>query len=312
MAQLVYLDEVEHDPNSVVTVGTFDGVHKGHRAIMDRVLQKADEHDARSVIVTFDPHPRDIINPGESGIKLLTTLDERCKRLDSLGIDLMVVIPFDRDFSLITSEEFVRDIMYEKIGVKEFVIGYDHKFGRNRKGTIETIEELGEELGFKSYVVSKKEYGDHTISSTAIRKALIEDGDVEFASDLLGWTYTLSGTVIHGDKRGKKIGFPTANLKPEHPHKAIPKDGVYAVRVHLKNNEKAWGGMMNIGSRPTFEGQNERILEVHLFDFDDEIYGKTLQLQFAKRIRDEMKFDGVDELVAQLKRDEKTARKILG
>ncbi|MDZ7693398.1 MAG: bifunctional riboflavin kinase/FAD synthetase [Balneolaceae bacterium] len=301
MAELVYLDDVERESNSVVTVGTFDGVHKGHRVLMETVLRKAEERKARSVIVTFDPHPRDIISPGEKGIKLLTTLRERCEILKDLGIDKMVVIPFDRDFSLLSSEEFVKDIIHKKIGVGEFVIGYDHHFGRNREGTIETIERLGNELGFDSYVVSKQEVGDKTVSSTAIRKALSEDGNTELATDLLGRYYMLNGTVIHGDKRGKKIGYPTANLKPEHPNKIIPKDGVYAVKVRVDN--EWYKGMMNIGTRPTFEDKEKRALEVHIFDFDQEIYGKAVQVRFVERIRDEKKFDGIKELKAQLEAD---------
>ncbi|HKK44480.1 MAG TPA: bifunctional riboflavin kinase/FAD synthetase [Balneolaceae bacterium] len=308
MADLVFLENVKRDPNSVVTVGTFDGVHAGHRAIMDAVVRKAQEHDARSVIVTFDPHPRDIISPGDAGIKLLTTLQERAEILNELGIDTMVVIPFDRDFSLLTSEEFIRDIIHQKIGVKEFVIGYDHHFGRNREGTIETVERLGKELGFDSYVVSKREVGDKTVSSTAIRNAISEDGNVEQAAEFLQRPYRLNGLVIHGDKRGKEIGFPTANIKPEQSNKIIPKDGVYAVKVRI--NGDWYKGMMNIGTRPTFDGK-VRTLEVNLFDFDHDIYGKEVQVRFFNRIRDEKKFDGIEALIDQLKQDERQVRELL-
>lgn len=308
MAELVLLKDIKRDPNTVLTVGTFDGVHAGHRAIMDRVVEKAQERNARSMIVTFDPHPRDIINPGEAGIKLLTTLQERSEILEELGIDIMLVIPFDRDFSLLSSEEFIRDIIFEKIGVCEFVIGYDHQFGRNREGTIETIERLGRELGYDSYVVSKREVGEKTVSSTAIRKAISEAGDVEQAAEFLQRPYRLNGTVIHGDKRGKKIGYPTANIKPEHPKKIIPKDGVYAVKVRVE--DEWYKGMMNIGRRPTFEGE-VRMLEVHLFDFSQEIYGMEVQVRFFHRLREEKKFDGIEELKNQLKLDEKQAAKLL-
>lgn len=308
MAELVYLKDVKRDPNSIVTVGTFDGVHAGHRAIMDTVLKKAQKRKGRSVIITFDPHPREIINSVQDSIRLLTTLHERREILEELGIDLLVVIPFDRDFSLLSSEEFVRDVIYEKIGVSEFVIGYDHQFGRNREGTIETIEQLGEELGFDSYVVSKREVGAKTVSSTAIRDILKEQGDVRLAAELLQRRYRLNGVVIHGDKRGKKIGFPTANIKPEHPKKIIPKNGVYAVKMRLG---KAWhSGMMNIGVRPTFDGE-EQALEVHLFNFDKDIYGMEIQVRFFERIRDEMKFSGVDELKARLEEDKKASLLIL-
>jgi riboflavin kinase/FMN adenylyltransferase len=310
MAQLVYLDNVERNPDTVVTVGTFDGVHRGHRAIMDTVLQRSKDLDARSVIVTFDPHPRNIINPGSNGIKLLTTLEERCKILEDLGIDAMVVIPFTRDFSLLSSEEFLRDIIYEKIGVKEFVIGFDHHFGRNREGTIETVERVGEELDFGVRVVSKREFGDDKkISSTAIRNAITEEGDIALANELLGWTYRLSGTVVRGDNRGAEIGFPTANIKPEHPNKAIPKKGVYAVRAKINGDE--YDGMMNIGVRPTFKEEDDITLEVHLFDFDSDVYGKNMQVFFIGRIRDEQKFDGVDEIKRQLNDDKRIAETLL-
>ncbi|MDZ7715042.1 MAG: bifunctional riboflavin kinase/FAD synthetase [Balneolaceae bacterium] len=309
MAQLVYLEDVTYDPNSVVTVGTFDGVHAGHRVLIDTVLQKAEKRNARSVIVTFDPHPREIIDPGDDGIKLLTSLPERCEILEELGVNLMVVIPFDRDFSLLSSEEFIRDIIYDKIGVSEFVIGYDHHFGKDREGGIDTVKEIGEDLGFEVYVVSKQEVGAQTVSSTAVRKAISEKGDVEQAAEFLQRPYRLNGVVVHGDKRGKKIGFPTANIRPQDHRKIIPKKGVYAVRVRFEENW--YGGMMNIGHRPTFEGEEE-VLEVHLFKFDSDIYGKEVQVRFLSRIRDEQKFEGIEQLKAQLKNDKEMALRILG
>lgn len=308
MSELVFLNNVEREDNTVLTVGTFDGVHAGHRAIIDTVVDKANERNARSVLVTFDPHPRNIINPGDDGIKLLTTLQERCEILEELGIDRMIVIPFDRDFSLLSSEEFIRDVIHKQIGVSEFVIGYDHHFGRNREGTIETIEKLGKELNFDSYVVSKREVGEKTVSSTAIRKAISLDGNVEEAAEFLQRPYRLNGTVVHGDKRGKEIGFPTANIKPEHINKIIPKDGVYAVKVRI--NGEWFEGMMNIGTRPTFDG-TKQTLEVNLFEFDQDVYGKEVQVRFYKRIRDEKKFDGKEELVRQLENDKKQALQLL-
>ena len=308
MTELIYLEDVKREENSVVTVGTFDGVHAGHRAIMDTVLKKADEHEARSVIVTFDPHPREIINPGDAGIKLLTSLQERREILEELGIDTMVVIPFDRDFSLLSSEEFIKDIIYKKIGVTEFVIGYDHHFGKDREGSIDTVKRLGKKMDFDTYVVSKREVGAKTVSSTAIRNAISEEGDVEQAAEFLQRLYRLNGMVVHGDKRGKEIGYPTANIKPEDKRKIIPKDGVYAVHVRIEDNW--YDGMMNIGTRPTFNDR-ERTLEVHLFNFDEDIYGKEVQVRFVKRMRDEKKFDGKEELINQLKVDENSAKEIL-
>lgn len=309
MGKLIELKNITHNPNTVVTVGTFDGVHLGHRKLIETVVEKAKERNCRSVVVTFDPHPREIINPGKGGIKMLTTLKERCELLEDIGVDMLLVIPFDRDFSLLTSEEFVRDVIYEKIGVSEFVIGYDHHFGHDREGTIETIKKLGTKLGFESYVVSKQEMGDVTISSTLIRKTLAEEGNVKEAAEYLGRKYLLNGIVTHGDERGRTIGYPTANLKPEHENKVIPKNGVYAVKVRV--NGEWFGGMMNIGVRPTFD-DTERTIEVNIFNFDREIYGDTIQIRFVDRIRDEKKFDGVEALKTQLARDKEESLEILG
>ncbi len=308
MAKLTFIDQVQREPNTTLTVGTFDGVHAGHRVLIKTVLDQAIKTGGRSVIVTFDPHPREIINPGEAGIKLLSTLKERCELLADLGIDEMVVIPFDRDFSLLTSEEFVKTIIWEKVGVSNFIIGYDHHFGRDREGTIETVKRLGLELGFTSQVVSKQEVGDKTVSSTAVRKAIQMDGDMELAAKFLERFYLLNGTVIHGDKRGKELGFPTANIQPENSSKIVPRIGVYATWVRVDG--EYYCGMMNIGERPTFDEASYSI-EVHIIDFDKEIYGKDIQIQFVERVRDEMKFAGKDELVRQLNHDKEKVLKVL-
>ncbi|MBO6524081.1 MAG: bifunctional riboflavin kinase/FAD synthetase [Balneolaceae bacterium] len=308
MAKLVHLKDIKPQPNTVVTVGTFDGVHEGHRALMETVVAKAKKRGARSVVVTFDPHPRTIINPKGSSIRLLTSLKERAEILEDIGVDELCVIPFTRDFSLLSSEEFVRDVIHSKIGISEFVIGYDHHFGKDRSGTIETLENLGPELGFDVYVVSKREKEEITISSTVIRKAIQEEGDMTQASKLLGRPYMLNGLVIHGDERGRKIGFPTANLQAEHPDKVIPKNGIYAVKVRV---DGVWyNGMMNIGVRPTFDGET-KTLEVNIFDFDQSIYGKTVQIRFFDRIRDEQKFNGIQELKDQLGGDKKKSIQVL-
>jgi riboflavin kinase/FMN adenylyltransferase len=308
MAELVYLNDVKREPNTVLTVGTFDGVHAGHRVLMSTVLQKAKERGARSAIITFDPHPREIIHPGTGGIQLLTTLKERREILEEIGIDLLVIIPFDRDFSLLSAEEFVRDVIFKKVGVSEFVIGYDHHFGRDRKGTIETVEKLGSQLDFDAYVVSRQKVSQQTVSSTAIRKALAEEGNVEKAADMLQRRYRLSGTVVHGDKRGKGLGFPTANIKPVEKRKIIPRNGIYAVKARV--GETWRNGMMSIGIRPTFKNTG-RTIEVHLFDFETLIYGMTVEIMFVKRLRDEIKFENPEALTAQMKKDETEARRIL-
>lgn len=309
MAKLTHLNEVNFHQNSVVTVGTFDGVHEGHRALMETLVRAAKKRNARSIVVTFDPHPRTIIHSKSDGIKLLTTLRERAEVLETIGVDELVVIPFTRDFSLLSSEEFVKDVIYEKIGISEFVIGYDHHFGKDRSGTIETLENLSPILGFDVQVVTKKEMGETTISSTVIRKEIMEEGKMNRAAQLLGRPYMLNALVIHGDERGRTIGFPTANLKPEHQDKALPKNGIYAVKVRVE--EEWYNGMMNIGVRPTFDGQ-QKSLEVNIFEFDQMIYGKMVQIRFFDRIRDEQKFDGLEGLKHQLNIDKKAAIKILG
>ncbi|MBO6792273.1 MAG: bifunctional riboflavin kinase/FAD synthetase [Balneolaceae bacterium] len=308
MAKLTHLNEVERVGNTVLTVGTFDGVHEGHRALMETVVEKAKQRNARSVVVTFDPHPRTIIHSKSDGIKLLTTLKERAEILETLGVDVLVVIPFTRDFSLLSSEEFVKDVIHKKIGISEFIIGYDHHFGKDRSGTIETLERLGPELNFDVQVVSKKEMGDTTISSTVIRNEIIDEGNMPKVAELLGRPYMLNALVIHGDERGRKIGFPTANLQPEHQDKAIPKNGIYAVKVRVDG--EWFSGMMNIGVRPTFDGVTKS-LEVNIFGFDKMIYGKTVQIRFIDRIRDEQKFSSVDLLVAQLKADKEAVLRLL-
>lgn len=308
MSKLVMLDDATRNLNTVLTVGTFDGVHEGHKVLIKAVVDRADKQSSRSVIVTFDPHPRDIINPGSDGIKLLSTLPERCELLADLGIDEMIVIPFDRDFSLLSSEEFIRDIIYEKIGVKEFIIGYDHQFGKDREGTIETVRGLGDELGFTANVISRQEVENQTVSSTSIRKALQEEGDAEKAAKFLGRYYILHGNVVHGEKRGNKIGFPTANIHADKAKKIIPKIGVYAVWIRV--NTTYYPGMMNIGRRPTFDGE-ELTMEAHIFDFHENIYGKEVQVQFVKRLREEKKFSGIEDLKDQLKKDQAEAEDIL-
>jgi len=310
MAHLTYLSEVERKSNTVLTVGSFDGVHAGHRSIVETVVRKAKERNARSILVTFDPHPRDILSPGKDGVKLLTTLEERALILNEMGIDEMVVIPFNRDFSLLSSSEFVQDIIYKKIGVCEFVIGYDHQFGRNREGTIESLKQLGPELGFDVHVVQAHEVQQVTVSSTIVRKKLEQEGDIRLAQEFLGRSYMLKGTVVHGDKRGRLIGYPTANLKPVEKRKVIPKNGVYAVDVSIEGQQTVWRGMMNIGVRPTFKDDMKQTIEVHIIDFKDNIYGKVLTVDFLKRIRDEMPFTGIDALKNQLDADKIACKQV--
>lgn len=303
MTNLVYISDVSYDTNTVLTVGTFDGVHEGHKTIISTVVQKARARGDRSAVVTFDPHPREIINTGSDRIRLLTTIQERAEILSILGIDYLIVIPFTRDFSLLTSSEFLEDVIYKMIGVSEFVIGYDHQFGRNREGTIDSVKQTAKRLGFDVHVVKAHEIKDVTISSSIVRKELENNGNIMLAHKYLGQPYKLSGSVIHGDKRGRQIGFPTANLRMIDTRKIIPKNGVYAVDVNIEGDESTYRGMMNIGYRPTFTENDNRTVEVHILNFSSDIYGKVVTLKFLKRIRDEKKFSGIEPLVTQLKLD---------
>lgn len=301
MTQPVYLDKVVFDPATVLTVGTFDGVHEGHKTLIERVVAAAKSESRRSVVVSFDPHPRDILQPGASGIQLLTTLDERAEMLDAMGIDQLVVIPFTRDFSLLSSEEFIRDILWKTIGMAHIVIGYDHHFGRNREGGIDALRRMGEELGFRVESVEKHEIGAVTVSSTAARNALREHGDVGLVASFLGRPYALSGIVVHGQKRGRILGFPTANLRIHDSRKIIPKTGVYAVDVEYAGT--VWRGMLNIGTRPTFRDGLSQTIETHLIGFDGDLYGQSLTVRFIDRVRAERAFSGMEELRAQLEAD---------
>lgn len=308
MTEIVYLANIKRNPDTALTVGTFDGVHEGHKILIRRVVEKAKANNYRSAVVTFDPHPREIIKTGKESIHLLTTLQERAEILSDLGVDLMIVIPFTRDFSLMSSEEFIRDVIYKKIGVSLFVIGYDHQFGHNREGGRSTVIELGKELGFGVHVVEAHEIGEVTVSSSTVRKSLENEGDVDLALRFLGRPYRLRGVVVHGDKRGRTIGYPTANIHPENPKKIIPQNGVYVVNVLI--GEETFKGMMNIGTRPTFVDDDRRTLEVNIFDFDSDLYGQTIEVQFIHRIRDELKFDSVEELIKAIDMDKEIAQKL--
>ena len=308
MTEIHYIDDIPFQKESVLTVGTFDGIHQGHMALMNRLVQKANKHNCRSVVVSFDPHPRSIINAGENGIRLLTTLEERSRRLSEFGVDVLCVIPFTRDFSLQNSKEFVKNILYSRIGLSYFIIGYDHHFGKNRDGNAQTLQQMSSDLDFEVEIVEKKEMGDLTISSTKIRQSLELDGNVGRVEELLGRPYSFEGVVVHGDERGRTIGFPTANIQLNHRDKLIPKEGTYVIEAKLNGN--TYRGMMNIGNRPTFDGQNQRI-EVHLFSFNQQIYGQNLRIFLIERIRDEKKFKSSNELIKQLKLDRKKSIEIL-
>lgn len=304
MAKLVEFDKATCNPKTVLTVGSFDGVHVGHAELISAVANKAKEIQGRSVIITFDPHPREIINPSSEQVYYLSTLEERTNALGDYGIDELIVIPFNRDFSLLSSSEFI-ELIINKVGIAHYVIGYDHQFGKDREGGIQTIKAKSESLGFSYEIIEEKQVAQAHVSSSVIRKTLLHEGNVSAAKLFLNRPYSLIGTVIHGEKRGRTIGFPTANIQVQHPKKLIPKSGVYIVDVVIK--ERKMRAMMNIGVKPTFGSHNKSSLEVHIFNFDEKIYGYTLNIEFLSRIRAEKTFSSKEALIAQLNEDKSVA-----
>ena len=302
MGLKVYTDisEFQGVKNPVLTTGTFDGVHYGHQKIIDRLQSVASKSHGETVLLTFHPHPRMVLFPDDEGLKLLSTREEKIKRLEEAGLDYLIIYPFSRKFSRLSATEYVRDLLVNKIGVKTLVIGYDHQFGRNREGNFQQLEELAEVYDFVLEEIPAQELDDVKISSTKIRKALFE-GDVRTASKYLGHQYKVSGIVVKGRQIGREIGFPTANISVQDRYKLIPGNGVYAVLV--KVNKQRHQGMLNIGFRPTVGGLLKPTMEVNIFDFNEDIYGNFIGIEFVKRLRDEIKFDSVDELKGQLELD---------
>lgn len=297
-------DQIERNDQSLVTVGTFDGVHLGHQSIIKYLVDRSKKIDALSVAVSFDPHPRQIVKGVP--VPLLTTINERAEAFEELGLDRFIVIPFTKEFANTGAEEFVVDILVNRIGLKEIVIGHDHGFGKGREGDKELLVSLGNTYNFSVDVIPAQSMELDIVSSTRIRETLQGVGDVSLVEKLLGRRYSLSGRVVKGDGRGAGIGFPTANIHVSHPQKIIPAKGVYAVFVHL-HGERVGMGMLNIGVRPTFEGEDTRI-EVHIFDLDENLYERDIRVEFVQRIRDEKKFNSVDALVQQLSKDKVRCR----
>lgn len=308
MKREIGLDATAPNENAVVTVGTFDGVHRGHQAILRYLTERARQRDGVSTVVSFDPHPREVVH-GES-VPLLTTIDERAMLLEQYGLERFVVIPFTQAFAQLRPEAYVEEILLRRVGLKEIVIGYDHRFGRNREGDRDLLERMGMAHGFTVDVIPPQEVDHGIVSSSTIRELLLEDGDVQRATDMLGHPYALQGIVEEGEGRGRKLGYPTANIAVNDERKLIPDIGVYATRVRIGDTQPTYGGMMNIGRRPTFEDMNVTV-EVHLLGFEGSIYGETLHVEFLQRLRDEQKFDSADALVAQLSRDEEHCRTVL-
>ncbi|MBI3765876.1 MAG: bifunctional riboflavin kinase/FAD synthetase [Ignavibacteriales bacterium] len=292
------VQELTHDKNSVLTVGTFDGVHLGHRSIIKELVTRARSHHGRSVIVTFEPHPREVV--GRGPIKLLTPLEERLDLIGQLAVDITVVLEFTYEFSRQTSQEFYERYAVRGVGVSEVIVGHDHMFGIDREGGIQELQALGKTFDFSVAVVEPVSIDGEAVSSSKIREMLLQ-GDVERAEIFLGRPYSITGNVVQGDRRGTQIGFPTANLDPVHSFQLIPAEGVYCVSVLVGENQ--YYGMMNIGTRPTFHTELKRTIEVNIFDFNKIIYGSLLRVQFLKRLRPEKKFLSQDELITQLRQD---------
>jgi riboflavin kinase / FMN adenylyltransferase len=293
-------------PYPVVTIGTFDGVHVGHQKIIQRLNQEAKKYGGESVLFTFHPHPRLVLNPSDTSLKLLQTQTEKTKKLQEFGLQNLIIYPFSKEFSQLNAQEFVRDILVEKIGVKTLVIGYDHHFGKNREGGLDFLRSVSDTYGFDVIEISAQEINDVNVSSTKIRRA-IDAGEVDLAKNYLSDYFEINGTVIKGEQIGRELGFPTANLDLKNPNKLIPKNGVYAVDVTLASGERH-KGMMNIGSRPTIDLERKLQLEVYLMDFQGDLYGTELTVRFYTFVREEIAFNSKEELIQQIKKDDTTVR----
>ena len=290
--------------NPVVTLGIFDGVHLGHKALLDRLVSSAKENQGESVVITFSPHPRIVLDKDSSSLTFLTTMDEKIILLDKAMVDHLIIIEFNREFSSMAACDFVREVLVEKIGTKHLLIGYNHHFGRKGEGDFNTVRQCTESLDFKVEQVAGLLSDGGAVSSSSVRAALSE-GSLEEANKLLGYCYSISGTVIEGRRIGRTIGFPTANIRPDDKHKLIPFKGVYAVEVNLGG--QFYPGMLSIGSNPTINSDpGLRFIEVHILNFEGDIYGKSISVVFRKRIRDEVRFDSIEKLVEQMELDKQS------
>ena len=293
--------------NTIVTIGTFDGVHKGHQAVINRLNDIAKKEGLESVLLTFHPHPRHVIYPDDQQLKLINTIEEKVDLLRYTGLKHLVIHEFSKEFSRINSINFIRDILVEGLNMKYMVVGFNHHFGKNRQGTFGSLVELSDLYGFKIEKIDPQNSGDIVISSTKVRTA-INEGDFKKANSFLGSNFYLKGKVVKGNNIGSKIGFPTANISIDNQWKILPKNGVYAVKVLLNNQQ--YFGMLNIGNRPSVLDDNF-VIEVHLFDFNAIIYNQKLKIEFIQRIRDERKFSSMKKLRSQLEIDQINCKEIL-
>lgn len=295
------IDSLPSFRNAVITIGTFDGVHMGHRQVIQRLKTEAAIANGETVIITFHPHPRKVVSSAILGIRLINTLEERIELLRDMGIDHLVVVPFTDAFANQPAENYLTDFIVGKFYPHTIIIGYDHRFGRDRLGDYRLLEKRAAQYGYRLKEIPKHVLENIAISSTNIREAILHS-DIATANKLLGYEFFFSGEVVHGDKLGRKLGYPTANLKITNEEKIIPGNGIYAVYVSLDNAADKMKGMMSIGFRPTVDGK-KRVAEVNIFDFDKEIYGQTLTVYVKKYLREEVKFDGLEALVKQIDQD---------
>ena len=300
------LKSYSSEKESILTIGTFDGVHIGHNKILKRLIQDSKKNNLSSLVMTFFPHPRMILNKSHE-IKMIDTIDEKINLLEKTVLDNLIIHPFDNNFSKIRAKEFVEEILVKKLKIKEIIIGYDHKFGKDREASVEDLKKFGKDYMFTVKEIPAQEIDSIAISSTKIRNAIL-NGEIEKCNKFLGRNFILTGKVVYGDGLGKKIDFPTANIEIKETYKIIPKNGVYLVKTKINSN--TYFGMMNIGIRPTVGGTNKS-LEIHFFNFKDNIYGKNVSIEIIKKIRDEEKFSSIDQLKIQLKKDEQFCLKLI-
>jgi len=302
------IDEFTRLKNAVVTIGTFDGVHVGHRKIISGIKDLADETGGETVLLTFFPHPRMILHPEDESLKMINTINEKAEMLEQIGIDHLIITPFSRDFSNQSPEDYIRDVLVNKIGTKKIVIGYYHGFGNDRPGGFADLQRLGPVYGFDIVEIPEQDISEVAISSTRVREALL-NGAIELANAFLGYPFFITGTVVRGDQIGRQIGYPTANIVIDEKYKLIPLDGIFAVKV--KTGDTIYNGMAYIGTRPTINGVTRNI-EVNIFDFDKEIYNEQIRMEFYHFIRGDMKFASLDELKEQIRKDKLDVEALLG
>ena len=301
------IDDFSRLAYAVVTSGTFDGVHLGHQKILSRLREIADKNKGETVVITYWPHPRLVLHPEDDTLKLLNTFEEKAAFLKDQGIQHLIRIPFTKEFSQLSSEEFIQKILVDTIGTRKLVIGYDHRFGHNREGSFEQLKINAPRYGFEVEEIPRQDVDHVGVSSSKIRKAL-EDGDIDTATHFLGQPYALTGRVVMGDRIGRTLGYPTANIEVDSKFKLIPADGIYAATVLYAH--KVYKGMLYIGNRPTIDGVKQNI-EVNLFDFDQDIYGESVTIFIEKWIRGDMKFGNLEELKEQLAKDKESALRVL-